>query len=53
MVCASVVLDDGGCRPDHRNPPIHHCRRRVRFANIRRSIAEHQLTDPFAVGPER
>ena len=51
--CALVVLDDCGCRPVHRNPPIHHCRRRVRFANIRRSSADRRLADRFAVEPER
>jgi hypothetical protein len=39
-------LDDDGARRDHRNPPIHHCRRSVRFADIRRSTTEYHSRRP-------
>ena len=35
------------CRQDRRNPPIHHCRHRVRFANIRRSTTDYHLAGRF------
>jgi hypothetical protein len=49
--CASVVLDDDGCRRDRRNLTIHHCWGWTRFANIRRRIAEHPLADRLRSGP--